>query len=80
VERDASSDLVILRANPLDDIANTRAIAGVVAAWAWLRSQAEIEALRKQLRARAGGAMSAHLREVRHPRASEPRSLAVDVG
>jgi imidazolonepropionase-like amidohydrolase len=48
VEPGRIADLVILRANPLDDIANTRAIAGVVADGRY-RSQAEIEALRKQL-------------------------------
>ncbi len=48
VEAGRIADLVILRGNPLDDIANTRAIAGVVADGRY-RSQAEIEALRKQL-------------------------------
>jgi imidazolonepropionase-like amidohydrolase len=48
VEPGRIADLVILRANPLTDIANTRAIAGVVADGRY-RSQAEIEALRKQL-------------------------------
>jgi imidazolonepropionase-like amidohydrolase len=48
VEAGRIADLVILRANPLDDIANTRAIAGVVAEGRY-RSQAEIEALRRQL-------------------------------
>jgi imidazolonepropionase-like amidohydrolase len=48
VEPGRIADLVILRANPLDDIANTRAIAGVVADGRY-RSQADIQALRKQL-------------------------------
>jgi imidazolonepropionase-like amidohydrolase len=48
IEPGRIADLVILRANPLDDIANTRAIAGVVADGRY-RSEAEIEALRRQL-------------------------------
>jgi hypothetical protein len=43
------ADLVILRANPLEDIANTRAIGGVVADGKYW-SQAEIEALRERLK------------------------------
>ncbi|MEP7346841.1 MAG: amidohydrolase family protein, partial [Gemmatimonadaceae bacterium] len=48
------ADLVILRANPLEDIANTRAIAGVVADGKYW-SQAEIEALRTRLKRVAAG-------------------------
>ena len=47
------ADLVILRANPLEDIANTRSIAGVVADGKYW-SQVEIEALRDRLRQIAG--------------------------
>jgi imidazolonepropionase-like amidohydrolase len=43
------ADLVILRANPLEDIANTRTIAGVVADGRYW-SQADVERLREQLR------------------------------
>jgi imidazolonepropionase-like amidohydrolase len=43
------ADLVLLRANPLEDIANTRAIGGVVADGKYW-SQAEIEALRERLK------------------------------
>jgi hypothetical protein len=43
------ADLVILRANPLDDIANTRTIAGVVADGKYW-SEAEIDALRERLK------------------------------
>jgi imidazolonepropionase-like amidohydrolase len=48
------ADLVILRANPLEDIANTRAIGGVVADGKYW-SQAEIEGLRKRLKQVAAG-------------------------
>ena len=48
VEPGRIADLVILRANPLDDITNTRAIAGVIADGRY-RSQAEIDALRRQI-------------------------------
>jgi imidazolonepropionase-like amidohydrolase len=48
------ADLVILRANPLEDIANTRAIAGVVADGRYW-SQADLEALRGRLRQTAAG-------------------------
>jgi imidazolonepropionase-like amidohydrolase len=43
------ADLVILRANPLENIANTRAIGGVVADGKYW-SQADIEALRERLK------------------------------
>ena len=43
------ADLVILRANPLEDIANTRAIAGVVADGRYW-SQAEIDGLRERVK------------------------------
>ncbi len=43
------ADLVILRANPLEDIANTRSIAGVVADGRYW-SQAEIDGLRERLK------------------------------
>ncbi|MGE5101429.1 MAG: amidohydrolase family protein [Deltaproteobacteria bacterium] len=43
------ADLVILRANPLDDIANTRAIGGVVADGKYW-SQSELETLRERLK------------------------------
>jgi imidazolonepropionase-like amidohydrolase len=43
-----AADILILRANPLDDIANTRAIAGVVADGRYW-SQADIGALRDRL-------------------------------
>ena len=43
------ADLVILRANPLEDIANTRTIAGVVGDGRYW-SQAEIEGLRDRLK------------------------------
>ena len=42
------ADLVILRANPLEDIANTRAIGGVVSDGKYW-SQSEIEGLREQI-------------------------------
>jgi imidazolonepropionase-like amidohydrolase len=48
------ADLVILRANPLEDIANTRAIGGVVADGTYW-SQAEIEGLRERLKQVAAG-------------------------
>jgi imidazolonepropionase-like amidohydrolase len=48
------ADLVILRANPLDDIANTRAIGGVVADGKYW-SPTEIEALRERLKQVAAG-------------------------
>jgi imidazolonepropionase-like amidohydrolase len=43
------ADLVMLRANPLEDIANTRAIGGIVADGRYW-SQADIEALRERLK------------------------------
>ena len=43
------ADLVILRANPLEDIANTRAIGGVVADGRYW-SQADIEGLRERIK------------------------------
>jgi imidazolonepropionase-like amidohydrolase len=49
VQRGRIADLVILRANPLDDIANTRAIGGVVADGKYW-PPAEIEALRERLK------------------------------
>jgi imidazolonepropionase-like amidohydrolase len=49
VEAAYVADLVLLRANPLDDIANTRAIAGVVADGTYY-SQADINALRERLK------------------------------
>ena len=49
VEAGRVADVVILRANPLDDIANTRAISGVVADGRYW-SRANLEALRAQLR------------------------------
>jgi imidazolonepropionase-like amidohydrolase len=52
------ADLVVLRANPLDDIRNTREITGVIADGHYM-SGAEIEQLRKKLQE------SANQREVR---------------
>jgi imidazolonepropionase-like amidohydrolase len=49
VEAGRVADLVILRANPLDDIANTRAIGGVVADGKYY-SEADIDALRERLK------------------------------
>ncbi len=49
VEAGRVADLVILRANPLDDIANTRAIAGVIADGRYW-PQTEIRALRMRLK------------------------------
>ena len=49
VEAGRIADLVILRANPLEDIANTRAIAGVVADGKYW-SQADIDSLRERLK------------------------------
>jgi len=49
VQKGRIADLVILRANPLDDIANTRAIGGVVADGKYW-SQGEIEELRDRLK------------------------------
>ena len=49
VEPGRIADLVILRANPLDDIANTRAIAGVVADGKYW-SGSDIDALREGLK------------------------------
>jgi imidazolonepropionase-like amidohydrolase len=49
VQKGRVADLVILRANPLADIANTRTIAGVVADGKYW-SQAEIEGLRDRLK------------------------------
>ena len=43
------ADLVLLRANPLDDIRNTREISGVVADGHY-RSPADIDQLREKLR------------------------------
>ena len=48
VERGRIADLLILRANPLENIANTRAIAGVVADGKYW-SQAEVDRLRERL-------------------------------
>jgi imidazolonepropionase-like amidohydrolase len=48
------ADLVILRANPLEDIANTRAISAVVADGKYW-SPTEIEALRERLKQIAAG-------------------------
>ena len=52
VERGRIADLVILRANPLDNIANTRAITGVVADGRYW-PQAEIDRLRERVRREA---------------------------
>jgi len=52
VEAGRIADLLILRANPLEKIANTRAIAGVVADGRYW-SQAEIDQLRARLRREA---------------------------
>lgn len=49
VQKGRMADLVILRANPLDDIANTRTIAGVVADGKYW-SQSDIEGLRERLK------------------------------
>ena len=49
VEAGHVADLVLLRANPLDDIANTRAIAGVIADGKYY-SKADINALRERLK------------------------------
>jgi imidazolonepropionase-like amidohydrolase len=49
VQKGKIADLVLLRANPLDDIANTRAISGVVADGHYM-SQADIDRLREKLR------------------------------
>jgi len=49
VERGRIADLVILRANPLENIANTRAIGGVVADGKYW-SQAEIDRLRERVK------------------------------
>ena len=43
------ADLVLLRANPLDEIGNTREISGVVADGQYM-SQADIDQLRGRLR------------------------------
>ncbi len=50
VETGHVADLVILRSNPLDDVANTRSIAGVVADGRYW-STAGLDSLRSQLRA-----------------------------
>ncbi len=50
VEPGRFADLVILRANPLEDIANTRSIAGVVADGRYW-SQADVDQLRDRLKA-----------------------------
>jgi imidazolonepropionase-like amidohydrolase len=47
------ADLLILRANPLDDILNTRAIGGVIADGRYY-SEADIDALRERLKKVAG--------------------------
>jgi imidazolonepropionase-like amidohydrolase len=52
VEAGRIADLVILRANPLEKIANTRAIAGVVADGRYW-SQADIDQLRARLKREA---------------------------
>jgi imidazolonepropionase-like amidohydrolase len=54
VEPGRIADLVLLRANPLKDIANTRAIAGVVADGRY-RSSADLDALRERLKQVAAG-------------------------
>jgi imidazolonepropionase-like amidohydrolase len=54
VQKGRVADLVILRANPLDRIENTRTIAGVVADGKYW-SQAEIEGLRERLKQVAAG-------------------------
>jgi len=50
VEQGKMADLVLLKANPLVDIANTRTVVGVVADGRYL-SQEDLEALRAKLRA-----------------------------
>jgi len=50
VEQGKMADLVLLKANPLADIANTRTVVGVVADGRYL-SQEDLEALRAKLRA-----------------------------
>lgn len=54
VEAGRVADLVLLRANPLEDIANTRAIVGVVADGRYW-SSADLDALREQLKQVAAG-------------------------
>jgi len=54
VEAGRVADLVLLRANPLEDIANTTAIAGVVADGRYW-SSADLDALREQLKQVAAG-------------------------
>jgi imidazolonepropionase-like amidohydrolase len=54
VEPGRVADLVLLRANPLEDIANTRAIAGVVADGRYW-SPADLDALRERLKQVAAG-------------------------
>ena len=51
------ADLLLLEANPLDDVANARAIAGVVLDGRWLPAAALAE-LKAAVRAAAGGAAS----------------------
>jgi len=52
VEVGKAADLVLLKANPLEDIRNTRTVVGVVEDGRYL-SQAEMEAMRAKLRAMA---------------------------
>lgn len=54
VEAGRMADLVLLRANPLEDIANTRAIAGVIADGKYW-SSADLDALRERLKQVAAG-------------------------
>lgn len=54
VETGRVADLVLLRANPLEDVANTRAIAGVIADGKYW-SSADLDALRERLKQAAAG-------------------------